>query len=49
MEVPVEPEILYFPKTNYLGTQFHPEGMNEGDPALDYCKELLNKFLEDKL
>jgi len=24
MEVPVEPEILYFPKTNYLGTQFHP-------------------------
>jgi len=24
MDTPVEPEILYFPETQFLGTQFHP-------------------------
>jgi len=49
MEVPVEPELMYFPKINGLGSQFHPEGMDEGDPALVYCQELLDKFMDDKL
>ena len=49
METPVEPEILYFPETKFLGSQFHPEAMSSEHPTVIYCKELLEKFMEDKL
>ena len=49
MEVSVEPEIVYFPKTKILGTQFHCELMSETHPTVQYCQDLLDRFMEDKL
>lgn len=40
----VEPEIIYFPKTNTMGVQFHPEMMYEGKAyakILDYVLNLV--------
>ena len=49
MNPPVEPEIIYFPKTKFLGTQWHPEGLNKDSEPVKYCQDLLNRFLDDKL
>lgn len=44
-QVPVEPEVVYYPKTNTLAVQYHPEYMKSDDPAVDYTKELICKYL----
>lgn len=49
MDVPVEPELIYFPKTKFISAQFHPESMSENEPMLQYCRELIDNLLEDKL
>ena len=49
MEVPVEPEIVYFPKTQMLGSQFHNECLPDNHPTVKYCQDLLDKFMDDKL
>lgn len=49
MTVPVEPEILFFPKTKMLGTQFHCECMSLESETVKYCQNLLDKFLNDEL
>jgi gamma-glutamyl-gamma-aminobutyrate hydrolase PuuD len=42
--VPVEPEIVYYPKTHSLGVQFHPEWSN--DKVLhDYLNQLIRQYL----
>ncbi len=54
MECEKEPEIVFYPKIKLLGYQFHPEMMfrNENkdyNETIAYCRDLLNKFLDDKL
>lgn len=46
-----ECEIVYYPKTQCLGIQGHPEWMERGvyPKTFEYLDDLLNKFLEDKL
>ena len=50
MNPPVEIEMIYFPKTNCLGIQCHPEMMgsyehSRFEEALNYFKMLLNRFM----
>jgi len=49
MNVPIEPEILFFSKTQFLGTQWHPEAMQVESEPVKYCQDLLKKLMEDKL
>lgn len=49
MNVPVEPEMIFFPETKFLSCQFHPESMSEGEPALEYCRNLIDQLLENQL
>lgn len=42
--VPVEPEIIYYPKTHSLGVQFHPEWCNDKE-LHDYLNKLINSYL----
>jgi len=49
MDTPVEPEIVYYKKTNMLGIQTHPECMLLDDPAVIYCQNLVNKLIEGSL
>jgi len=44
-EVPVEPEVVYYPETNSLAIQGHPEYMNKDSEAVKYCNWLINKYL----
>jgi len=44
-QVKVEPEVIYYPKTNTLAVQYHPEYMRSGDEAVEYTKELICKHL----
>ncbi len=47
-----EVEVIYFPKTNCLGIQPHPEmlyGNEEYKETIEYFRELLNKFLSKEL
>lgn len=48
VDVKIEPEIIYFPKINALGVQFHPEWMSYNDTkfrgTLDYLDSLINKL-----
>jgi gamma-glutamyl-gamma-aminobutyrate hydrolase PuuD len=45
VEVKVEPEVVWFPKTQALGIQYHPEFMSVSDPAVLYSRELVRKYL----
>jgi gamma-glutamyl-gamma-aminobutyrate hydrolase PuuD len=40
-----EPEIVYYPDTNCLGVQGHPEWMDVNSPAVVYVRELVNHYL----
>jgi GMP synthase-like glutamine amidotransferase len=42
-----EPEVVYFPKTQGLAIQGHPEWMSEGAPFVEYCNEMVEKLLLD--
>lgn len=45
----VEPEIVYFPKTQCLGIQGHPEWMEETDKIVSICNILLKALVSRKL
>lgn len=50
MNPPKECEIVYYPETKCLGIQGHPEYPFEGrEETIEYLRELLNNFLNDKL
>lgn len=49
-----ETEVVYFPKTNALGVQFHPEyrfgSRNPEDiKYIQYCRNLFNNFINGKI
>lgn len=44
----IEPEIVYFPKIQGLAIQGHPEFMDERCDFVQYCIELVNKYLLGK-
>lgn len=44
-ELPVEPEIVYFPQTKALAIQGHPEFMNSTEPFVQYCQQLVQEYL----
>lgn len=45
----VEPEIIYFYKTNVLGIQGHPEYMDKDSSAVAFINVLIKELLEDKV
>lgn len=46
---PVECEIVYYPKTNCLAIQGHPEMMNDEHPTIKWLQELFTKFVNNTL
>lgn len=51
MELPddfVEPEIVFYPKTNSLGIQGHPERMNKHTAGVKLCKKIVDAYLFDE-
>ena len=42
-----EPEIIWFPKTNCLGVQSHPEMMDGKTPFVKYCQDILSEKLKE--
>lgn len=48
-KMPFEPEIVYYPKTNSLGAQCHPEMMSDTNPFVKYLNNLLLKFLNNEI
>lgn len=44
-DVPYEYEAVYYPNTNALGCQWHPEFMQDTDEGFLYCQELVQKYL----
>lgn len=44
-DVPCEPEVIFYPLSNCLGIQGHPEMMHEDDDFVIYCKYLVKTFL----
>lgn len=43
--LPCEPEIVWFPKTKALAIQGHPEFMGVDTPYVQYCFELVKKYV----
>lgn len=48
LSLQTEPEVVYFPTTNSLGIQYHPEFMSNQSEAVFYSRELVEKFLLEK-
>jgi gamma-glutamyl-gamma-aminobutyrate hydrolase PuuD len=44
----VEPEIVYYPKTNSLCIQGHPEYMDKNSDAVKFINLLIDELIEDK-
>jgi len=46
IQVFIEPEIIWYPKANALGVQFHPENMRDEsyNDCIEYLKQLINKL-----
>jgi len=44
-QVPCEPEIVFYPETNSLAIQGHPEHMDKDSDAVKYCNWLIKKYL----
>ena len=44
----VEPEIVYYPKTNSLCIQGHPESMDKNSDAVKFINLLIEELIEDK-
>lgn len=42
----VEPEIVYYPKTQAVGIQGHPERMHVNSPSIEMFREILNEKLD---
>lgn len=49
MNPPVETEAIFFPKTQCLALQFHPEWQLEDEETIKWCRQLLNKLLTEQL
>ena len=56
LDTPKECEIVYYPKNRCLGIQGHPELLGEMTDhypiihrSIEYCQDLLNNFLKNKL
>lgn len=47
-DVEIEPEVIWFPETQSLGIQGHPEFMSRGDELVEYSRELLKTYFLDK-
>ncbi len=45
IEMPVEPEVVFFPKIKALGVQGHPEWMRNSAPFVQYCLQLVKERL----
>jgi len=45
----MEPEVVYFPETNALSHQPHPEFMQKGSPYVDYFWETIEQYLGVKV
>ena len=43
-----EPEVIYYPETNSIGFQYHPEYMDENSRAVKYTLEMVEKYLFKK-
>lgn len=43
-----EHDCVFYPKTNALGMQYHPEYMNENTPGFKYAGELVERFFKLK-
>ncbi len=41
----IEPEIVWYPKTQALCIQPHPEIMRKDAPGVDYCRQLVKEYL----
>lgn len=49
MNPPVEVEAIYFPKTQCLGLQFHPEWQLNDTKTIEWCRNLLNSLINNQL
>lgn len=47
VDVPVEPEFVYFPTVKGFAIQWHPEMMNENAPATQYVLNFINAKLKE--
>jgi hypothetical protein len=45
VDVPLEPEILWFPKTRSLAIQGHPEYVGKNTPFPIHCRKLVSMFI----
>jgi len=45
IKIPFEPEIVYYPDTNCLAIQGHPEFPNCPKKTKEYCEKLIKKYL----
>lgn len=45
LQIPVEPEVLYFPKTRHLGAQGHPEWLADDSEAVIRMNNYINELL----
>lgn len=45
VDVPCEPEFVYYPEVNGFAMQWHPEMMRAGEPATQYIVSEINKRL----
>lgn len=46
IEIPLEPEIVFFPKWKTLAIQGHPEYMEENTNFVKYCNALVKEYLK---
>lgn len=44
-----ECEIVYYPKTNCLGIQGHPEWMDENSPTIEWVSDLVESFINKQI
>ena len=45
INMPVEPEVVFFPKIKALAIQGHPEWMQSSEPFVQYCLNLVKERL----
>lgn len=45
VEIDLEPEVVYFPKSNSLGIQYHPEYMGECEEGFKFAVNMVKKYV----
>ena len=48
VEQELDPEVVFYPKTNNLAVQYHPEIMDEEAPAVSYYFEIVKRYIENE-